>query len=48
MNVLMEIGSTNPASNNDGNGNTPIRQIMEDVLETAFEDVYYRRHNRQQ
>jgi len=39
MNVLMEIGSTNPASNQvDGNGNTPIRQIMEDVLETAFED----------
>ena len=39
MNVLMEIGSTNPASNKvDGNGNTPIRQIMEDVLETAFED----------
>ena len=38
MNVLMEIGSTNPASNQvDGNG-TPIRQIMEDVLETAFED----------
>ena len=39
MNVLMEIGSTNPTSNQvDGNGNTPIRQIMEDVLETAFDD----------
>ena len=39
MNVLMEIASTNPASNQvDGNGNTPIRQIMEDVLETAFDD----------
>ena len=39
MNVLMEIGSTNPASNHvDGNGNTPIRQIMEDVLAAAFED----------
>ena len=39
MNVLMEIGSTNPSSNQvDGNGNTPIRQIMEDVLEIAFED----------
>ena len=39
MNVLMEIGSTNPASNRvDGNGNAPIRQIMEDVLSVAFED----------
>ena len=39
MNVLMEIGSTNPASNQvDGNGNAPIRQIMEDVLSVAFED----------
>ena len=39
MNVLMEIGSTNPSSNKvDGNGNTPIRQIMEDVMEIAFED----------
>ena len=39
MNVLIEISSTNPASNQvDGNGNSPIRQIMEDVLATAFED----------
>jgi len=39
MNVLMEIGSTNPASNEvDGNGSTPIRQIMEDLLAAAFED----------
>ena len=39
MNVLMEIGSTNPADNEvDGNGSSPIRSIMETVLETAFED----------
>ncbi len=39
MNVLMEIGSTNPSSNRvDGNGNTPTRQVMEDVLASAFED----------
>jgi hypothetical protein len=30
MNVLMEIGSTNPADNEvDGNGSSPIRSIME-------------------
>ncbi len=39
MNVLMEIGSTNPASNEVGpDGSTPIRSIMEDVLAAAFED----------
>ncbi len=39
MNVLMEIGSTNPADNEvDGNGISPIRSIMETILETAFED----------
>ena len=39
MNVLMEIGSTSPTSNQvDGNGSIPIRQVMEDVLEAAFDD----------
>ncbi len=39
MNVLMEIGSTNPAFNEvDANGSTPIRTIMEEVLAKAFED----------
>ena len=39
MNVLIEIVSTNPADNEvDGNGSSPIRSIMETILETAFED----------
>jgi len=39
MNVLMEIGSTNPAFNDvDADGSTPIRSIMENVLAEAFED----------
>ncbi|MDC1382631.1 FAD-binding oxidoreductase [Candidatus Puniceispirillum sp.] len=39
MNVLMEIGSTNPADNEpDGNGSAPIQNIMESVLANAFEE----------
>ncbi len=39
MNVLMEIGSTNPAYNEmDGNGSAPIQTIMETVLGSALED----------
>ena len=39
MNVLMEIGSTNPADNDvDGNGSAPIQAIMENVLGSAFDD----------
>ena len=39
MNVLMEIGSTNPADNEpDGNGYSPIHDIMESVLAKAFKD----------
>ena len=39
MNVLMEIGSTNPADNEvDGNGSAPIQTIMETVLGGALED----------
>ena len=39
MNVLMEIGSTNPVFNDvDSDGGTPIRSIMETVLAEAFED----------
>ena len=39
MNVLMEIGSTNPASSIvDDQGNAPLRQIMEEFLAAAFED----------
>ena len=33
MNVLIEIGSTNPADNEvDGNGSAPIRNTMETLL----------------
>ena len=39
MNVLIEIGSTNPADNEvDGNGSSPIRNIMETLLGGALED----------
>lgn len=39
MNVLMEIGSTNPAAGKaDQSGNVPLRTIMEDCLASAFED----------
>ena len=39
MNVLMEIGSTNPADNEmDGNGSAPIQNIMETVLGSALDD----------
>ena len=39
MNVLMEIGSSNPASGiaNDS-GETPLQTIMQETLATAFED----------
>ena len=39
MNVLIEIGSTNPADNEvDGNGSAPIRNTMETLLGRALED----------
>lgn len=39
MNVLMEIGSTNPAAGEVGHdGNVPLRTIMEDCLASALED----------
>jgi FAD/FMN-containing dehydrogenase len=39
MNVLIEIGSTNPADNEtDGNGSSPIRNTMETLLGSALED----------
>ena len=39
MNVLMEIGSSNPASGNaDDSGETPLQTIMQETLATAFED----------
>ena len=39
MNVLMEIGSTNPTDNQmNGNGSAPIQNIMETVLSSALED----------
>jgi len=39
MNVLMEIGSTNPASGiADERGETPLQTIMQDTLASAFED----------
>ena len=39
MNVLIEIGSTNPADNEvDGNGSAPIRNTMETLLGSALED----------
>ena len=39
MNVLMEIGSSNPASGiADDSGETPLRTIMQETLATAFED----------
>ena len=39
MNVLMEIGSSNPASGEvDETGETPLQTIMQDTLASAFED----------
>ena len=39
MNVLMEIGSSNPASSiSDDSGETPLQTIMQETLATAFED----------
>ena len=39
MNVLMEIGSSNPASGiADDSGETPLQIIMQETLATAFED----------
>ena len=39
MNVLMEIGSTNPASGiADETGETPLQTIMQETLASAFED----------
>ena len=39
MNVLMEIGSSNPASGiADNSGETPLQTIMQETLATAFED----------
>ena len=39
MNVLMEIGSSNPASGRaDDGGETPLQTIMQETLATAFED----------
>ena len=39
MNVLMEIGSSNPASSiADDSGETPLQTIMQETLATAFED----------
>ena len=39
MNVLMEIGSSNPASGiADDSGETPLHTIMQETLATAFED----------
>ena len=39
MNVLMEIGSSNPASGHaDDGGETPLQTIMQETLATAFED----------
>ncbi len=39
MNILVEIGSTNPAAGIvDEAGNSPLRTIMEDFLAAAFED----------
>jgi FAD/FMN-containing dehydrogenase len=39
MNILVEIGSTNPAAGIvDEAGNAPLRTIMEDFLAAAFED----------
>ena len=39
MNVLMEIGSSNPASGIvDDSGETPLQTIMQETLATAFED----------
>ena len=39
MNVLMEIGSSNPASGiADKSGETPLQTIMQETLATAFED----------
>ncbi len=39
MNVLMEIGSSNPASGiADDSGETPLQNIMQETLATAFED----------
>ena len=39
MNVLMEIGSSNPASGiADDSGETPLQTIMQEMLATAFED----------
>ena len=39
MNVLMEIGSSNPASGiADVSGETPLQTIMQETLATAFED----------
>ena len=39
MNVLMEIGSSNPASGiTDDSGETPLQTIMQETLATAFED----------
>ena len=39
MNVLMEIGSSNPASGiADDSGETPLQTIMQETLATAFED----------
>ena len=39
MNVLMEIGSSNPASGiADDSGETPLQTIIQETLATAFED----------
>ena len=39
MNVLMEIGSSNPASGiADDSGETPLQTIMQETLATAFKD----------
>jgi len=39
MNVLMEIGSSNPASGiADSSGETPLQVIIQDTLASAFED----------
>ncbi len=39
MNVLMEIGSSNPASGiADDSGETPLQNIMQETLATAFKD----------
>ena len=39
MNVLMEIGSTNPASGEaDDTGLAPLQEIMQDTLASALED----------